>query len=743
MGTGQDDSVDLKQQLIYMQMSIKELNSNIICLERKIDSAGHGIGSVEQQLLQMKQQQTSTKVDQAPSLTEIENIFKQNTQHAAAAHTSIRMESDQLKVAAQHAETLQRVEESLAELKDQDAKRSYSAQYASPENKFMFPNLSSANPLMEDKCTMPLEKPTAADINVRSQLRDELVTFQQALMKEFRSEQEKLAQHLHHKTPTAPNFNRQQPGVHDAFPVHDEFPLARSPFGEGRGVPKQLDSDLLDWQKPMQVTAHAPPPPPDVEPEQSSAAASGVVPQIAARGEEVNVEVEVDVHDESDDEDHTLIDTSHIKLKEDGGLASVFMNDDDCETPCYNVEAFYYQKGCCQYIARSAWFQNLTVGIVMFNAVYIGVDSDYNTSHNIYDADLGFQACSQFFCVYFTFELVVRFLAFETKRNCLKDGWFKFDTFLVVTMIMDVWMIMPALKVMSGLAEAGGGGKVTIPTQPLRMLRLFKLSRMARLMRAFPELVTMIKGLGRAMRAISSSMILVGIMVYTWAILLHMLLKEEDEFNAEMHAELALDFSTITNCMWCLLLDGTLMLDGTPWVMTALLYSKQANMVFAGVSFVTFSLLSALLILQMLIGVLCDVVSRVGQEQRDSAAIGLVKQELLADLQMCDNGDGKITQLELFKVMKNPNSRALLKKLNINRLFLMELQKMMFPQKDSQVAIKAILELMIMCRGDNSATVETLAGGFCFINQEVLDAKKEMMQQIKALQNLAPRERST
>ena len=45
---------------------------------------------------------------------------------------------------------------------------------------FMFPNLSSANPLMEDKCTMPLEKPTAADINVRSQLRDELVTFQQA-----------------------------------------------------------------------------------------------------------------------------------------------------------------------------------------------------------------------------------------------------------------------------------------------------------------------------------------------------------------------------------------------------------------------------------------------------------------------------------------------------------------------------------------------------------------------------------
>merc|ERR1719169_338539 len=121
-------------------------------------------------------------------------------------------------------------------------------------------------------------------------------------------------------------------------------------------------------------------------------------------------------------------------------------------------------------------------------------------------------------------------------------------------MILDTWVIMTAQKLQEG------DNKVSIPVQPLRMLRLFKLSRMARLMRAFPELVTMIKGLMRSLRAISSSMILVGLMVYTWAILLHMLMKDEDEFNDRLHNEVQLGFKTILKCMWTLLMDGSLML---------------------------------------------------------------------------------------------------------------------------------------------------------------------------------------
>ena len=38
-----------------------------------------------------------------------------------------------------------------------------------------------------------------------------------------------------------------------------------------------------------------------------------------------------------------------------------------------------------------------------------------------------------------------------------------------------------------------------------------------------------------------------------------------------------------------------------------------------------------------------------------------------------------------------------------------------FPKPGYKVPIRTMLELMIMCRGDNIATVEALSGGFCFL----------------------------
>merc|ERR1719247_1175241 len=134
--------------------------------------------------------------------------------------------------------------------------------------------------------------------------------------------------------------------------------------------------------------------------------------------------------------------------------------------------------------------------------------------------------------------------------------------------------------------------------------------------------------------------------------MMHMLMKEEDEFNETLWEEWDLSFETMTKCIWTLLMGGTLMLDNAAPLMTELLFSGKFNYILAGVLFVLYALLSALLVLQMLIGVLCDVVSRVGSEQRDAAAIGLVKQELLEDLKRFDGGDGKISQQELLEDLK-------------------------------------------------------------------------------------------
>jgi hypothetical protein len=358
---------------------------------------------------------------------------------------------------------------------------------------------------------------------------------------------------------------------------------------------------------------------------------------------------------------------------------------------------------------------------VCLNAIYLGIDSDYNDAANIYNANLVFLIISQFFCIYFTFEVVVRLLAFRNKCDSMKDGWFKFDIFLVVTMILDTWVLMPMLKFVSG------GSSAPVPTQPLRMLRLFKLSRMARLMKAFPELVVMIKGLVRSLRAIASSGVLVGLMVYTWAILVHMMLKDDDEFNKKLKEDYDYEFTKILDCMWTLLMAGTLMLDNTAPLMTTLLTHKEIPKVLAGIAFITYSLLSALLILQMLIGVLCDVVSQVGQERRDSDTISLVRQEILSDLLSHDQGDGKISKAEWLSLVEGPKSKVLMKRLNINRMFMTQMASLMYPDEEAEVPIKTVMELMIMCKGDNGATVQIIASALCFLTNELAELHDNMV----------------
>jgi len=255
------------------------------------------------------------------------------------------------------------------------------------------------------------------------------------------------------------------------------------------------------------------------------------------------------------------------------------------------------------------------------------------------------------------------------------------------------------------------------------------------LMKAFPELVTMIKGLMRSLRAISSSMILIGIMVYVWAIMMHMLMKEEQEFNESLWIEYTLGFETMTTCIWSLLVAGTLMLDNAAPLMSSLLFSDQFNYVLAGFLFVSYSMMSAMCILQMLIGVLCDVVSTVKQEESSAAAIGLMKQEILKHLNDCDtSGDGKISQMELARVMHKPRSKALLRKLRINYSFFLELSKGVFSKHHEPVAIQDVLELLVLSRGDNVATVESMSGALVTIINELVSVRTILRNDINTLE---------
>lgn len=156
-------------------------------------------------------------------------------------------------------------------------------------------------------------------------------------------------------------------------------------------------------------------------------------------------------------------------------------------------------------------------------------------------------------------------------------------------------------------------------------------------------------------------------------------------------------------------MDGTFM-DSSGPVLTKLLDLGTVNAWIALATFLVFILLSAFTVMNMLIGVLCEVVCAVGQNERDDAEIRMIKESILVALKKFDDdGNNMVSRTELQHVMGDAQSLATLQSLDVDVLYLLELQNMMFPHEDSQIPMKAVMELILMCRGHLPTTVKHMA----------------------------------
>eukprot|EP00811_Abedinium_folium_P012484 NODE_2157_length_2280_cov_5.378077.p1 GENE.NODE_2157_length_2280_cov_5.378077~~NODE_2157_length_2280_cov_5.378077.p1 ORF type:complete len:428 (-),score=148.44 NODE_2157_length_2280_cov_5.378077:231-1514(-) len=326
------------------------------------------------------------------------------------------------------------------------------------------------------------------------------------------------------------------------------------------------------------------------------------------------------------------------------------------------------------------------------NAIYLGIDADNNEDAFILDYRLPYIICEFMFCAYFTSEITIRFMAFKQKTNAFKDNWFRFDFFLVMLMVTETWLL-PMMVIITGADVSG------LPTGPLRLLRLLRLSRLVRLMRAIPELVTMVKGMYIASRAVATSLLMVVMLVYVFAILLHMTVSEEPSVSHY--------FGSLPLTMWTLMMDGTLM-DSTGTVLGKLRSIGSFESICSIVIFVGFIGLSAMTVMNMLIGVLCEVVSAVSAGEKEDLAIRCLKESILVELQKFDDDDnGMISQAELSTVLEDPHSQHFLKHLSIDVSHLQATAAMIYAEVE-EIPVQTIMELFLNCRSDIPIKLQSL-----------------------------------
>merc|ERR1719253_583254 len=187
----------------------------------------------------------------------------------------------------------------------------------------------------------------------------------------------------------------------------------------------------------------------------------------------------------------------------------------------YNVFDHYHEEGYAQLIAKHPMFDYVTLSIIFMNSIWISIDLDYNPEDILVRAPPIFQVVEHLFCTYFVLEWLVRFCAFKEKLRGLYDGWFVFDSALVLFMILETWIMSVVV-----LATSNGGSTGLGNTDILKLIRLVRLTRMARLarlLRAIPELTILIKGLLVASRSVLFTLFLLLIIIYFFAIMFRQL----------------------------------------------------------------------------------------------------------------------------------------------------------------------------------------------------------------------------
>merc|ERR1740121_63035 len=99
----------------------------------------------------------------------------------------------------------------------------------------------------------------------------------------------------------------------------------------------------------------------------------------------------------------------------------------------------YQDNGTWQAIAQHRIYECYMLVLLVLNLLWLGIDADHNDNALLIHAEWHVQAVEHIFCFLFTADLILRVLAMRTFRRGFRSRTFRFDLFLVLLMVVEVW----------------------------------------------------------------------------------------------------------------------------------------------------------------------------------------------------------------------------------------------------------------------------------------------------------------
>lgn len=382
--------------------------------------------------------------------------------------------------------------------------------------------------------------------------------------------------------------------------------------------------------------------------------------------------------------------------------------------------ADHYRKvGWAQAVARSTAFEHTTFALIALNSLWIAVEMDNNNAESLIDAPWWVMVIEQGFCACFFIELVIRLLSFERKRDFWKSGWFVFDMVLVSMMVFETWIIYFILLF------AGHGNDLDFlkSFSVLRMTKLVRLTRvtnMVRLLRRIPELVVLVKAVSIAGRSVFFVCLLLFFIIYCFAIAFRQLTEGSD--MGEQY------FRDVPSSMNTLLLEGILPNHAR------LVRDVSEAMPGLWLLMVFFVLLTSLTVLNMLVGVLVEVVSMVASAEKEGMSVSYISSQLREVISSLGySQDEFLTKQQFQDILVEHRIADVMSNAGVDSVGLLMLSDVLFEDMhhEGRLSYGDFFEIIVSMRGSQPSTAKSQNQMMRVVKKMIRDATTAIVTDLR------------
>lgn len=371
--------------------------------------------------------------------------------------------------------------------------------------------------------------------------------------------------------------------------------------------------------------------------------------------------------------------------------------------PEVNPEDMFKTTGWCQEVARNQLFKNITMLVIVMNAIWIGVDTDLNPADLEVDSPLIFQVVDNFFCLFFSFEITVRFMAYQRSGDAFKDFSFVFDLSLVLTMIWEVWLT--SLLVM--MMQRSGSANMSV-LRILRLFRLVRIARVGRLMSSCRELIVLVKGISMGLRSVLSTLFLMMVIIYVFAIIFTQLFRGSEEAHG--------CYDGVLESMNCLMLN--VVFPEQQELMARMLELGPMTYLLG----IFYLLITGLTVMNMLIGVLVEVVSVTAQVDKEETAMKAVKEKIEELLPAEVRNATGITREHFMNVIMDPGLVQTLATIDVDVMTVVEYPEIMYHSRNA-LTVPELVDAILQFRRTTSVSMMDIAQLRRFMVNELEDLR--------------------